>query len=307
MSVGYRLYRQIRDFAPRDWTSGELVVAFIIADSANEESRRSYLDNPELCRRSRMTEGGVRKALQRLAERGFEFRVSKGKDKHGKEIYAASGKRVEYQVPDIFMLLERGAAVAYGLVDKLAEGGTTVPPRAGLSTRQGGTVVPLRRYHGTASGEAMPFAFDLKPSKPPQPNIGNCPHTCSWNRARARKVRPVENMTSGADEKFAGWVILELMGHRRLIGFLTEQEIAGKALLRIDILTEPPATQFYGTDAIYCITPTTEEMAHRAAKLSRVAPIERWELPPARPLTVVEDDDDLIDDLEYNSPVNGER
>lgn len=147
MSVGYRLYRQIRDFAPQDWTSGELVVAFIIADSANDGTRRSYLDSTELRRRVRMTDRGVRKALERLAERGFEFRVSKGKDRHGKEMYAVSGNRAEYQVPDIFMRLERGAAVAYGLVDRLAAGGTTVPPDEELSTEP-------RRYHSTA--QAVP-------------------------------------------------------------------------------------------------------------------------------------------------------
>ncbi len=86
-------------------------------------------------------------------------------------------------------------------------------------------------------------------------------------------------------EKFAGWVILELMGHRRLVGFLSEQEIAGRAFLRIDIATEPPATQFYGAEAVYCITPTTEEMAREASRLNRIAPISRWELPPAKPVT----------------------
>ena len=82
-------------------------------------------------------------------------------------------------------------------------------------------------------------------------------------------------------EKYEGWVILELMGHRRLTGYLAEQEIAGRAFLRIDVPTEPPATQFYGAEAVYCITPTTEELARAAAKLGRVAPIQRWELPAA--------------------------
>ena len=141
--MGYKLYRQVRDFAPQNWTSGELVVAIMISDSANDDTRRSYLDATELSRRARMSERGVRKALEKLAERGFEFRVSKGKDKNGNEIYAVAGGRAEYQVPDLFMLLERGAAVAYGLVDKLAAGGTTVPAREGLSTE-------VRRYHSTA-------------------------------------------------------------------------------------------------------------------------------------------------------------
>ena len=93
-----------------------------------------------------------------------------------------------------------------------------------------------------------------------------------------------------ADEKYQGWVILELMGHRRLTGYLTEQEIAGRAFLRIDVPTEPPATQFYGAEAVYCITPTTEELARKAAQLGRVAPIQRWEL-PAAPAAEADDDD----------------
>jgi hypothetical protein len=147
LSVGYKLYRQIRDLAPQNWTSGELVVAFIIADSASDGTRRSYLESTELCRRARMTDNGVRKALQRLAEKGFEFRVSQGKDKHGRKVYAVSGKHVEYQVPDVFMILERGAEVAYGFVDNLGAAGTTVPPDGELSTEP-------RRYHST--GEAVP-------------------------------------------------------------------------------------------------------------------------------------------------------
>ena len=105
----------------------------------------------------------------------------------------------------------------------------------------------------------------------------------------------MENPDAAADEKLTGWVILELMGHRRLTGYLTEQEIAGRAFLRIDVPTEPPATQFYGAEAVYCITPTTEEIARAAAKLNRVAPIQRWELPPAKPVTSPEDDDGVIE------------
>jgi len=100
-------------------------------------------------------------------------------------------------------------------------------------------------------------------------------------------------MTESTD-KYEGWAILELMGCRRLIGYLTEQEIAGRAFLRIDVLTEPPATQFYGAEAVYCITPATEETARAAAKLNRVAPVQRWEL-PAPPQLIVKPGDDEAD------------
>ena len=84
---------------------------------------------------------------------------------------------------------------------------------------------------------------------------------------------------------FAGWVILELMGHRRLAGYLTEQEIAGEGFLRLDVpadegtLLERTATQFYRPGAVYCITPTSEETARRVAKLGQPEPVKRWELP----------------------------
>lgn len=145
MSVGYRLYRQVRDFAPQDWTSGELVVALMIADSANEQTRRAYITADDLNKLCRMSGRGVRKNLEKLAGKGFEFRVSQSKDSSGKPVYAVGGNGVEYQVPGIFAALQKASAVAYGLVDNLADGTSA----AGLSTDRGGTTVPARRYHST--------------------------------------------------------------------------------------------------------------------------------------------------------------
>jgi hypothetical protein len=88
-----------------------------------------------------------------------------------------------------------------------------------------------------------------------------------------------------SDERFEGWVILELMGHRRLGGYVREQELAGAAFLRLDIPAvdgQPAATQFYGASAVYCITPTTEEVATLCGRRNRPQPVHRWELPSAR-------------------------
>jgi hypothetical protein len=83
-----------------------------------------------------------------------------------------------------------------------------------------------------------------------------------------------------------GWAILELMGHRRLAGFLTEQEVAGQGLIRIDVFPGDAevavASQMYSPAAVYCITPTSEETARAVAQSSQPRPVERWELPPAR-------------------------
>lgn len=77
---------------------------------------------------------------------------------------------------------------------------------------------------------------------------------------------------------FKGWCILELMGHRRLAGLVQDAELAGGAFIRIDIPSTPPATQFYAPGAVYCITPTTEEIARAVAAKARPEPVAEWEL-----------------------------
>lgn len=111
-------------------------------------------------------------------------------------------------------------------------------------------------------------------------------------------------MTTDIDTStFDEWVILELMGHRRLAGHLTEVEIAGKGFLRIDVPGGggPDATQFISPASVYAITPTTEETARKVATLSRPQPVTPWELErhsaagEVKALHVGEDDDDWDD------------
>lgn len=83
------------------------------------------------------------------------------------------------------------------------------------------------------------------------------------------------------EKKFDQWCILEIFGHRRLAGKVTESTILGGALLRIDIPVKDGTftTQFYGPQAIYCLTPTTEEIARAVAEQSQPSPVYRWESP----------------------------
>jgi hypothetical protein len=83
------------------------------------------------------------------------------------------------------------------------------------------------------------------------------------------------------EPKFDQWAILELMGHRRLAGRVTDAVIGGGAFLRIDIPTKKGEliTQFYSPQAVYCISPTTEELARAVAYQSEPEPVHRWELP----------------------------
>lgn len=88
-------------------------------------------------------------------------------------------------------------------------------------------------------------------------------------------------MTKSDDKSsFAEWCILEIMGHRRLGGYVTEAEVGGIPLLRIDVYRGDGSTfsQLYGKAAVYCLTPTTEDVAKAVSK-DAGGPVSRWELP----------------------------
>lgn len=104
--MGYLLYREIRDRAPADWTHAERLVALMIADDANDDTRRSWIKMPELMARTGIkTESGIRQALTRLGHRGYEFRVPITKDgmpvvgKDGRKVFAAKTHSLDYLVP----------------------------------------------------------------------------------------------------------------------------------------------------------------------------------------------------------------
>jgi hypothetical protein len=92
-------------------------------------------------------------------------------------------------------------------------------------------------------------------------------------------------MAEASAASFEGWAILELMGHRRLAGYVSEELVGGSCMIRLDIpgpkrAGEVAATQFYSPSALYCLTPTTEELARQLAEALRPVPVHRWELSP---------------------------
>lgn len=101
-----------------------------------------------------------------------------------------------------------------------------------------------------------------------------------------------------ADSKvFGQWAIVEMFGHRRLAGFVTTEEIGGATFFRIDVPGENgfAATQYYSPSSVYCLTPTTEEIACAVAASSQPEPVHRWELAKLEPVhdgQIEEDDDD---------------
>lgn len=77
-------------------------------------------------------------------------------------------------------------------------------------------------------------------------------------------------------EPFEAWAIIEIMGHTQIAGLVSEQSIAGTALLRVDVPEvngHQAFTRFYGGGAIYSITPTTEDLARQAVEALRPRPV----------------------------------
>lgn len=110
------------------------------------------------------------------------------------------------------------------------------------------------------------------------------------------------------ESTFEGWAIVELMGHNTIAGYVSEQVIAGAAMLRVDVPgneSQAEFTKFFGGSAIYGITPTTEEIARHAAGRLAVRPVSTWTVPDPRPRLVdstAEDGDDYADDQDDLDP-----
>lgn len=104
-------------------------------------------------------------------------------------------------------------------------------------------------------------------------------------------------------KQFREWAIVDVMGHQRYIGQVSEQVIAGTGFVRVDVpetSTEKPWTKLIGTSSIYAITPVTEEIARHMAESRQSAPVSPYDLP--KPATAIAgpaaDPDEDYDDCE---------
>lgn len=102
------------------------------------------------------------------------------------------------------------------------------------------------------------------------------------------------------------WAIVELMGHVKMAGYVTEEERFGGKMGRIDI--PHPAgdvTQYFGGSSVYRVTPCTEDVARAFAAGNRPQPVSLWQLELPMPRSSTRDvpsggqDDDYDPDLEF--------
>ena len=81
------------------------------------------------------------------------------------------------------------------------------------------------------------------------------------------------------NKRFEQWALIELFGHTRISGKVTEETIGGTSFVRVDVpaIDELQAiTKYYGQGAIYSMTVVDEETAIASAKALRVHPVSIW-------------------------------
>lgn len=109
-------------------------------------------------------------------------------------------------------------------------------------------------------------------------------------------------------EKLDLWAVLEIMGHQRFAGRVSEQVVAGIALVRVDVPEVidrgekvPGFSKLFGGSSIFCITPVDEDTARMAALNFRSRPLETFHFvqpqrQPALPYDGGDDDEDYYDE-----------
>lgn len=100
---------------------------------------------------------------------------------------------------------------------------------------------------------------------------------------------------------FDSWAIVELMGHVKVAGHVTEAEVFGAKMGKIDIPNSEGGftTQYFSGGSVYRLTPCTEEIARAVARSNQPAPVYAWELPKmltAAEMHIGDDDEDYDED-----------
>lgn len=110
-----------------------------------------------------------------------------------------------------------------------------------------------------------------------------------------------------SEEKTGFWAIVEIMGHKRYAGHVSEEVLGGASFVRVDVPANGKDAAFsklFGASSIYCITPVSEEAARIAAGRLQEQPLSEWDLPDEwrqamRQQRLAYDPEDQQDDDEF--------
>ena len=84
-----------------------------------------------------------------------------------------------------------------------------------------------------------------------------------------------------SNTKFEHWALVELMGHQRIAGLVSEVNLAGRGFIRVDVPNQTGEilfSRFYSPDAIYCVSPTDRQIAIGLAIKCASRPVSIYDL-----------------------------
>jgi hypothetical protein len=105
------------------------------------------------------------------------------------------------------------------------------------------------------------------------------------------------------------WAVVEVMGHKKFSGRVSEHTMGSMALIRVDVpatdqaggRVTPEYSKLIGPGSIYCITPCTEEIARAVAtELERYNEPIPASIPAQRQLPAAVGDAEILDDDFYD-------
>lgn len=95
---------------------------------------------------------------------------------------------------------------------------------------------------------------------------------------------------------YEGWAIVDLFGHVKLAGTVSEAQQYGTTMLRIDVPSVDGSaafTKFVGGSAIYSLVPTTQEIAEGVIRRARPVPVNPFEIQLAPRLGAVQEGEEV--------------
>lgn len=84
-----------------------------------------------------------------------------------------------------------------------------------------------------------------------------------------------------AENEFELNAMIELFGHQRIAGLVTEHNIGGASFVRVDVPEtdkQPKFTRFFNPSAIYAINPVSKETMEIMVNQIQSKPISAWDV-----------------------------
>jgi hypothetical protein len=154
--MAFELVAEVLDHAPEQLDPAERLVLLCIAEECRGNARIRDIPAERIRRRTGLGERGLRHVCERLAAKGLKVRVALSIDRHGKPVYALTGKVCRWILPEL------------PIPDKCdcarCEGADAQVPRQTGEDSEGRTPDAQGR---TPDGEGMPAG----PVGPPKPSI----------------------------------------------------------------------------------------------------------------------------------------